>query len=270
LQQKLLEDQQRLQELMMQIQQRYPMHQMQGPQGIGAMPMRSGNVVGAGPRNVTGRVGGMSVPGRVMRTERKEMGNSSVTRNVSQPVLPPKQSGGGGGKTTVVRKQSPAPEGTYRNSQGVLVAKPKEKAQGQQGGNEWTGPGAVRIQTETPQPKSQLPQGGQAADPATNMLLAQQQQQQGQQGQGQMSMYEQQLADFQKAQDEAKEANEKRYLDILESYNTGVNRKDYEERYDAGMKMLKGLGQSAASDIGRQWGNTATQMQGDLVNRGLA
>lgn len=65
---------------------------------------------------------------------------------------------------------------------------------------------------------------------------------------------------WQQAYDQAKQANEARYQDILGGY---------QQRYQRGMDMLSGLGQQQARDINELYDQQAGQQSQDLIGRGL-
>lgn len=60
---------------------------------------------------------------------------------------------------------------------------------------------------------------------------------------------------------DARQANEKRYADILARY---------QQMYDRNMGMLRDRGKQEAADIRSGWANRETQGMQDLVGRGLA
>lgn len=74
------------------------------------------------------------------------------------------------------------------------------------------------------------------------------------------AMAEAQKSPWQQAYDQAKQANEARYQDILGGY---------QQRYQRGMDMLSGLGQQQARDINELYDQQAGQQSQDLIGRGL-
>ena len=90
--------------------------------------------------------------------------------------------------------------------------------------------------------------------------LAHYQQRYGQQQQAGPTQAETLAAEYQRAYDEARAANEQRYLDILEGYG--------DMRREA-TGYLEGLGQRAEQDIRRGWGSQQEAAMQDLTSRGL-
>lgn len=87
---------------------------------------------------------------------------------------------------------------------------------------------------------------------------------------------------YQRAQEEAKAANEQRYQDILSGYQNRSNEfqqrqsgntddvlTGYENRYQRGMDLLSGLGTQEKRDIDESYQKLGASNQQDMVNRGL-
>lgn len=104
-----------------------------------------------------------------------------------------------------------------------------------------------------------------------------------QQAQQAVAARQQALSDeYQRAQDEAKAENERRYQDILQGYTdvtsdsagrwadtmAGLDKR-YEARLKETQKLLKNAGASEAADIRQGWANRESQGMSDLVSRGL-
>jgi len=77
--------------------------------------------------------------------------------------------------------------------------------------------------------------------------------------------------DFQKAQDEAKLANETRYADILKGYGSLQNSVtgQLQGRLDTSMNMLKDMGNQEAADISTRWNSEAGKGTQGLIDQGF-
>ena len=76
---------------------------------------------------------------------------------------------------------------------------------------------------------------------------------------------------FQKAQDEAKLANETRYADILKGYGSLQNSvtSQLQNRQDTSMNMLKDMGNQEAADISTRWNSEAGKGAQGLIDSGF-
>jgi hypothetical protein len=77
---------------------------------------------------------------------------------------------------------------------------------------------------------------------------------------------------YKQAEQQAKQANETRYNDILSQYQKQYDdlSKAYANRQSEALNMLQGYGTQEKADVAQNWGNVQAQQQQDAVDRGMA